>query len=80
MRVGKVINRRKVAKHFITEIEEERFTYRRDEKKIAREAALDGVYVIRTSVSEQTFSAESAVRRLQGSRYGRAGVSLCEDG
>ena len=62
MRVGKVINRRKVAKHFITEIEEDRFTYRRDEEKIAREAALDGVYVIRTSVSEQTFSAESAVR------------------
>ena len=62
MRVGKVINRWKVAKHFITEIGEDRLTYRRNEEKIAAEAALDGVYVIRTSVCEQTFSAESTVR------------------
>lgn len=62
IRVGKVLGRHKVGKHFITEISEDRFTYRRNEDKIAREAALDGVYVIRTSLGEQTFSAESTVR------------------
>jgi hypothetical protein len=50
IRVGKVIGKRKVAKHFITDIGPGRFSYRRDEDKIAAEAALDGIYVIRTSV------------------------------
>jgi len=62
MRVGAVINRHKVAKHFAVEITDERFTYRRKEHKIAAEAALDGLYVIRTSVSAERFSAEQAVR------------------
>jgi transposase len=62
LRIGKVINRHKVGKHFILEINEQSFTYRRDEQKIAEEAALDGFYVIRTSVSQAMFSAESTVR------------------
>jgi transposase len=62
IRVGKVINRHKVGKHFITEITDESFTYRRNEDKIAREQALDGMYVIRTSVSAETFSGEETVR------------------
>jgi len=61
LRVGEVLGRSKVAKHFRTEITEDAFTYRRDEEKIAREAALDGIYVIRTSVSEGELSAEDAV-------------------
>ena len=44
------------------EITEESFGYRRDEGKIAAGASLDGLYVIRTSVSPQSFSAESTVR------------------
>ena len=49
-RAGKVINKRKVAKHFILDIGPGRFTWRRDQDDIAAEAALDGIYVIRTSV------------------------------
>src|SRR6266536_3619842 len=50
LRVGRVINRRKVAKHFVVEIGEESFSFRKDEQKIAAEAALDGIYVLRTSL------------------------------
>ncbi len=62
LRVGKLINHYKMGKHFILHITEQRFSYRRDEKRIAAEATLDGLYVIRTSVSSQTLSSESAVR------------------
>jgi hypothetical protein len=48
--VGKVINTKKVAKHFITGIGDDHLAWRRDEQKIAAEAALDGIYVIRTSL------------------------------
>ena len=59
--VGKEINRWKVGKHFILTIEEDRFEYRRDEAKIAAEAALDGLYVIRTSVEADAMTAEQTV-------------------
>ena len=62
LRVGRLINHYKVAKHFILTIAEESFGYQRDEGKIGAEASLDGLYVIRTSVSAQAFSAESTVR------------------
>lgn len=62
LRVGKQINHYKVGKHFILEIEEQRFSYRRDQEKIAAEAALDGLYVIRTSLTEEALDAESTVR------------------
>ncbi len=62
LRVGKQINHYKVGKHFVLEIGEESFSYRRDEEKIAAEAALDGLYVIRTSVAEEVLDAESTVR------------------
>ena len=47
--MGKVINTKKAAKHFITDITDDA-SWRRDEQKIAAEAALDGIYVIRTSL------------------------------
>jgi len=62
LRVGKVLDRHKVGKHFRLTIAETRFAYARDEAAIAREAALDGIYVIRTSVSPSDLSAEQAVR------------------
>jgi hypothetical protein len=62
LRIGRLINHYKVGKHFILEITEESFSYRRDEQKIAAEANLDGLYVIRTSVSRETLTAESTVR------------------
>ncbi|HSR43427.1 MAG TPA: IS1634 family transposase, partial [Longimicrobiales bacterium] len=61
VRVGTVLGRSKVAKHFRWEITEDSFTFERDEEKIAEEAALDGLYVIRTSVSAQTLDAEAVV-------------------
>lgn len=62
LRVGRVINRYKVAKHFRVKITDEAFTYERDTVKIAAEAALDGIYIIRTSVPEDAFDAETTVR------------------
>ncbi len=51
VRVDRVLRRRKVAKHFTAEIGEDRFSYARDQDSIAAEAALDGIYVLRTSVA-----------------------------
>jgi transposase len=62
LRVGRVVNARKVAKHFVLAITETSFSYRRDEEKIAAEAALDGIYVVRTSLPEPAMSAEEVVR------------------
>lgn len=56
LRVGKVIDTRKMGKHFRLEIEDGRFCFRRDEQNIAREAALDGIYVVRTSVPAAAMS------------------------
>jgi transposase len=52
----------RVGKHFILNISESSFSYRRDEEKITAETKLDGLYVIRTSMPQQDFSSESAVR------------------
>lgn len=62
VRVGRTINKYKMQKHFILEITEDSFSYHRNEEKIAREAALDGLYVIRTSVPKKALRAESTVR------------------
>lgn len=62
VRVGKVINKYKVAKHFLLNIETKRFTYTIVEDNVAAEAALDGLYVIRTSLDAKRISADDAVR------------------
>jgi hypothetical protein len=59
--VGKVINKKKVAKHFIVQVTEEGLAWRQDEQKIADEAALDGIYVIRTSLPADALPATRAV-------------------
>lgn len=51
-KVGRAKERSKVGKHFQTQIADGRLQYCRDERSIEREAALDGVYVIRTSQSD----------------------------
>src|SRR6266508_3732077 len=61
LRVGRVINRRKVGKHFVVEIGEESFSFRKDEQKIAAEAALDGIYVLRTSLEQEVLEAAGVV-------------------
>ena len=65
-RVGSVLDRYKVGKHFRLEISEDSFRYEREEEKIAQEAALDGIYVIRTSVPAHVLNAQQAVRAYKG--------------
>jgi hypothetical protein len=62
VRVGRVLGRYKVGKHFQLDIQEDGFTYRRNEERIRDEARLDGVYVIRTSVSAADLEADAVVR------------------
>ncbi len=68
-RAGKVIGKHKVGKHFITQITDTSFTYRRDTGQIAAEAALDGIYVIRTSVTEDTLDASGAITAYKNLKY-----------
>jgi transposase len=63
---GKVVNRFKVAKHFRLTIEDGCFTFSRKVESIEREAALDGIYVIRTSEKPERLPAEDAVRSYKG--------------
>jgi hypothetical protein len=66
LRVGRVVHKYKVAKRFELEITERSFSYRRREKHIAAEAALHGLYVIRTSVPSQVMDAQDTVRAYKG--------------
>ncbi len=69
LRVGKVIGHYKMGKHFRIDIGEESFTYRRDENAIAAEAALDGIYVLRTNVAAEAMGTAEVVasyKRLAG--------------
>jgi transposase len=59
---GKVVNRYKVSKHFELTIDDNAFTFARREDNIAAEAALDGLYIIRTSVQAQRMDAPTCVR------------------
>jgi transposase len=61
LRVGRVLGRFKMGKHFNLTIANERFDYERNQTTIAQEAALDGIYVIRTSVAARTLSPEDTV-------------------
>ena len=51
VRADRVLARRKVAKHFTIDIGEDHLRYARNQDSIAAEAALDGIYVLRTSVA-----------------------------
>jgi len=64
VRVGRIINQYKMAKHFKLEIAESQLHFEVDEEKVRAEAALDGLYVIRTSLTEG-LSAEEAVRHYK---------------
>lgn len=60
-RVGRVDNAKKMAKHFALDIADGRFAFARDEASIAAEAALDGLYVVRTSVGPERLDAPGVV-------------------
>jgi hypothetical protein len=61
VRAGKVIGRYKVAKHFILDIGDGHLSWRRDQAAIDAEAALDGIYIIRTPVPATQLDAPGAV-------------------
>jgi transposase len=61
VRTGKVLNKYKVGKHFDLTIQDAAFAFSVNEARVAAEAALDGLYVIRTSVAEADMSAQAAV-------------------
>ena len=65
LKVGKVINRHQVGRHFSLHLEDGVFRGERDEASIEQEAALDGIYVIRTSEPKKRLSAEETVRSYQ---------------
>jgi hypothetical protein len=69
IRIGKVIGKHKVAKHFITEVTGTAFTWRRDQDKIAGEAALDGIYVIRTSVDDAILGSAGVVAAYKNLKH-----------
>jgi len=62
LRVGRVLGRFKVGKHFLLTIAEESFRYERDAQAIELEAQLDGIYVIRTNLAPERLGAEATVK------------------
>jgi hypothetical protein len=61
VRAGRVVNKYKLAKHLILDIGDDRLDWRRDQPAIDAEAALDGIYVIRTPVPEGKLDAPATV-------------------
>jgi transposase len=65
LRVGRVVNQYKVAKHFELTIGAASFVFQRKRQSIAAEAALDGIYIIRTSVAPARMDAADCVRNYK---------------
>ena len=65
VKTGKVLNKYKVGKHFTLTIEDGRFSWQRKQAEIKEEAALDGIYVIRSSEPAKDLSADDAVRNYK---------------
>jgi len=77
LRVGRIIGKYKMKKHFILHIDEDAFCFERNETSIAKETTLDGFYVIRTSVSAERMDARETVRTYKSlSRVEQAFRSL----
>ena len=65
VRVGKIINKYKMAKHFDLDIKNDAFSFQRKSDSIAAETALDGIYIIRTSVSTDRMNSADCVRNYK---------------
>ena len=61
IRVGRVVGRYKMAKHYLLDITEDAFAYTRNQETITAEAALDGIYVIRTTVGVEQMNPATVV-------------------
>jgi len=62
LKVGRVLDKYKVGKHFELSINDHHLSYERREEQIRAEASLDGIYIIRTGLSKKQMSAAEAVR------------------
>lgn len=77
IRIGRVINRYKMAKHLTLEIKDDSVTWERKQDQIAKEGALDGIYVVRTCVAKEQMTGDDTVRNYKNlSRVERAFRSL----
>jgi len=77
LKVGAVVNRHKVAKHFELSIGEASFSFHRKTEAIAAEAALDGIYVVRTNLPKKLLDDAATVGAYKGlARVERAFRSL----
>ena len=66
IRVGRILAQSKVGKHFTYSIAEDGFSYQRNSDSIAQESALDGIYIVRTSLKSEQLSAEDTVKSYKG--------------
>ncbi len=69
LRVGKVLNKFKMQKHFVIEVTDDSFRFFRNEASIQEEAALDGIYVLRTTITQDELDPAgviSAYKELKG--------------
>jgi len=62
VRVGKVVDKYKMSKHLVLHITDDSFRFEIDQESVDAEAALDGLYVVRSSVSAETLDSEQTVR------------------
>lgn len=62
IKVGKIIGKHKMEKHFVLNIEDGYFSYSRNQESIDQEARLDGIYIVRTGESDERLSKENVVR------------------
>ncbi|AWP23868.1 transposase [Acidiferrobacter sp. SPIII_3] len=65
LKVGQIVNRYKMAKHFTLDIQDTAFSFARKTEAITAEAALDGLYIIRTSVVDERMDAATCVRHYK---------------
>ena len=66
LRVGKILNKYKMGKHFNLTIKKNEFSYQQNEQSIQQEKLLDGIYIIRTSVVKEEVTASEAVAIYKG--------------
>jgi transposase len=67
--VGKIVNKYKMAKHFTLDITENTFDYHRDQEHIDAEAALDGIYVLRTSLPTESLDTPGVITAYKNLAY-----------
>ncbi len=78
IRLGRVFARSKMGKHFRYTITDDGFDFERDNENIEREAALDSIYIIRTSLTEEAISADEAVRTYKGLAVVKRAFRCCK--